>query len=335
MVSLAIWVLLASIFLLDVSTPADNVSICFAYAVPIFLSLFEPRPRPILYAGTATALSLFGSFIQPPNDAIIVVFMANRLIAVATQWLVATLVRLQQRRLVEAHDKAESQRRFVDILSHEVGTALTAVTGHAYRLTKLAEHIVPADLRQRAEKIRKAAVRIQAIISRIQFASSLGDGTIPTGKDSINLHRLIEQVIEQLNDEQQDCAIELSLGPDPQVVVGDEMLLGQAFENIIVNSIKYSGSNASISVSVAGHASGVRVTVADQGRGIPESDLPRVRSPYYRGENSKGVSGAGLGLHVVERIIEAHRGRLSIASEVGGGTTVTIDLPQNADGAAT
>jgi hypothetical protein len=97
LVSVAIWALLASIFLLDILTPPDNVSVCFVYAIPIFVSLFELRPRPILYACTATALSLVGSFIQPSSDASTVAVVANRLIAVLTQWLVATLVGLQQR----------------------------------------------------------------------------------------------------------------------------------------------------------------------------------------------------------------------------------------------
>jgi signal transduction histidine kinase len=334
LVSAAIWALLASIFLLDVLTPPDNISACFAYAIPIFVSLFEVRPRPVLYAVTATALSLVGSFIQPPSDASMVVIIANRLIAIITQWLVAALVGLQQRRLADMRDKAEFQRRFVDILSHEVGTALTTVTGQAYRLTKLAEQLAPGDLRLRAEKIRMAAERIEAIIDRVQLASSLGDGTIPIGHGSIDLHTMLRQLTEQLKEEQRSGSIELNLCPEPQVVTGDEMLLRQMLENVIMNSIKYSPADASILVSITKHGSASRITIADRGSGIPHYEMARVRIPYYRGENSKGTSGAGLGLYVVERIVEAHRGRFSIESKVGGGTTVIIDLPQTVGSAA-
>jgi signal transduction histidine kinase len=105
------------------------------------------------------------------------------------------------------------------------------------------------------------------------------------------------------------------------------MLLRQIFENVITNGIKYSPSHAPITISVAEYGSTVRVTVADRGSGIAQEDLARVRHAYYRGPNSKGTSGAGLGLYVVERLVEAHHGRLAIESEVGRGTTVTIDLP--------
>jgi signal transduction histidine kinase len=334
LVSVAIWALLGAIFLVDILTPPDNISICFAYAIPIFVSLFEVRPRPFLYAGMATVLSLVGTLILPPSPASTAVVMADRLIAILTQWLMAMLVGLQQRRLADMRDKAEFQRRFIDILSHEVGTALTTVTGQAYRLTKLSEQLAPGDLRLRAEKIRGAAERIEAIIDRVQFASSLGDGTIPIGRGSINLHAMIQQLMEQLKEEQPARSIELDLCPEPQVVSGDEMLLRQLFENLIINSIKYSPEHAPIRISLEGYRSTSRITVADDGSGIAQYELPRVCSPYYRGENSKGTSGAGLGLYVVERIVKAHRGRFLIESEVGKGTKVVIELPQSADPAS-
>jgi signal transduction histidine kinase len=325
-----IWVLIASIFALDLLTPADDVSVCFAYLIPIFLSLFEARPRPILYASAATVLSILGMVIQPPQASTVMMVA----IAVLTQWVVATLVKLQQRRLVEANERAESQRRFVDILSHEVGTALTTVSGQAYRLTKLSEQLTPDDLRARADKIRKAAERIEAIISRIQFASSLGDGSIPTGEGSINLHAMIPQLADQMKEENRSGPIELRLCAEPKFVAGDEMLLRQLFENVIANSIKYSPRDTPITVDIAEHGPAVRVTITDRGSGIAEGELPRVRAAYYRGQNSKGVSGAGLGLFVVEKLVEAHHGRFAIESEIGNGTRVIIDLPQIAPMAA-
>jgi signal transduction histidine kinase len=295
------------------------------------VSLFEVRRRPFLYAGTATALSLIGTFIVPPSIASTAVVITDRLIAILTQWLMAMLVGLLQRRLADMREKAEFQRRFVDILSHEVGAALTTVTGQAYRITKLSEQLAPSDLRLRAEKIRCAVERIEAIIDRVQFASLLGDGTIPIGRGSINIHAMIQQLTEQLKEEQPATSIELNLCSEPQVVNGDDMLLRRMFENIVINSIRYSPAKASIRITVERHGSASCITVADGGRGIVQHELSRVRTPYYRGESSKGTSGAGLGLYVVERIVEAHRGRFFIESEVGKGTKVVIELPQSTE----
>lgn len=328
-VSVVIWMLLASIFLFDALTPAENVSVCFAYAIAIFFSLFEIKPRPFLYAGTATILSFAGLLIQPASELTTIVIVANRMIAVATQWLSALLVRVQRQRHDDMQKKAEVQRRFVDILSHEVGTALTTIAGHAFRISKLKD-LGAEDLRGRAEKIRKAAERIEAIIDRVQFASSLGDGTIPVGHGQINLHVLIQQLVDHFKDERQNGSIDLHLCDEPQVVRGDEMLLRQMFENVIVNSIKYSPHDARVVIGIMKHGATSRVTIADHGKGIPHYELPRIRDPYYRGENSKGTSGAGLGLYFVERIVEAHKGRLLIESEIAKGTRVVIDLPTSA-----
>jgi signal transduction histidine kinase len=234
---------------------------------------------------------------------------------------------LQHRRLLEAQEKTETQRRLVDILSHEVGTALTTVTGQAYRLTRLTGPISPVDLRTRAEKLRRAVDRIQTIISRIQIASSLGDGTIPTSHEQIDVRTVVQQIVEQFA-EDRSGQIELHLPPAPTIVAGEELMLRQIFENLISNSIKYSTPDSTIEVSVALVAAGVMTTISDHGSGISKDDLQRIRAAYYRGENSKGISGAGLGLHVVDRLIEAHHGRMIIESEIGRGTTIKVELPR-------
>lgn len=330
-VRVAIWVSFASIFLFDVLTHPENVSACFAYTIPIFVSLFELRPQPFLYAGIATALSLMGSFVEPSGELPIAAILSNRLIAIATQWLAAMLVQVQYRRHADMQREAEFQRRFVDILSHEIGTALTAITGQAYRLTKLSAKLTPGDLMMRAEKIRNAAERIEAIVDRVQFASSLGDETIPIQRHAVDINAMMQRLTDQLKEDQQGRTIELKLCPETPLVEGDETLLRQVLENVIMNSVKYSSRGSPVLVSTTKRGSAVRVAIADCGNGIPRHDLSRILEPYYRGLSSKGTSGAGLGLYFAERIVEAHKGRIWIESEVGKGTTVTIDLPQSAN----
>lgn len=323
-ISASIWTIIGLVFLCDISTPADDVSVCFAYLIPITISLFEATPRPQLYASATTTLSICGLVILPPNYATTVVMVA---ISITTQWGIAALVKLQHRRLVDANEKADSQRRFVDILSHEVGTALTTVSGQAYRLTKLSEQLAPEDLRARADKIRRAAERIQAIISRIQFASSLGDGSFPSSEGTVDLREVLEQLAEQMKEEHQGRHIEVRASAGPKHVTGDEMLLRQIFENVITNGIKYSPAPASVTVDVSQFGPSVRIVIADKGSGLSASELEHVRKPYYRGANSSGISGAGLGLYFVEKLVQAHQGHLALESTVGAGTTVTIDLP--------
>ena len=215
----------------------------------------------------------------------------HRLAAVLAQWLAAILVRLQQNLLVTARDQAEFQHRFVDILSHEIGTALTTVVGQAYCLTKFAEKLTPKDVVPRAEKIRRAADEIQTIISRIQFASSLGDGSIPARQSSVNLRAMISELTERLKEEQRAGFLELNLCATPPLVEGDEMLLRRAFENVIANSIKYSPSDVPISITIMGHGSAVRVAIVDRGRGISQTTCRACVAPIIEEGTAEAPGG--------------------------------------------
>jgi signal transduction histidine kinase len=183
----------------------------------------------------------------------------------------------------------------------------------------------------RAEKIRSAAERIEAIVNRVQFASALGDGTIPIGRQAVDINAMLRRLIDQVREERRGKPIELDLHAESQVVKGDETLLSQAFENVVMNSVKYSSADSPILISTTRQGPVVHVAIEDRGRGIAASDLTRVREPYYRGAGSKGISGAGLGLFFAERIIEAHDGTIGIESEAGKGTRVTIEIPHGTE----
>ena len=138
--------LVVGVFTADLFEPADNVSICFAYTLPILLGVYMGPGSTFRLAALATAASLVGSFIRPPEGGIVLSFVVNRVIAVAAQWLVAFLVEQRRRnhalvdaRLTEERLVAETGRRFVQILTHEIATALTAIDGQGYRLGKLAQ----------------------------------------------------------------------------------------------------------------------------------------------------------------------------------------------------
>jgi len=97
------------------------------------------------------------------------------------------------------------------------------------------------------------------------------------------------------------------------------------FDNLIDNAIKYSAERKRISVHTETADGMAVITIADQGIGITADDLGRVFEKFFRGRS--GRSGSGLGLAIAERVVRAHGGTISIASEVGRGTTVTVRLP--------
>lgn len=324
----ASWTLTGLIFAIDLVARPEKISVYIAYLLPVLLSSFEMKPRPFIYAGAGTGLALVGAAPLVASGSLDPAEIANKLIAISAVWLGALLVDVLSRRRLELQLDVERQQRFVDILSHEIRNALTAVGGHAQRLSKLSSKLTPTEIASRAEKIRGAAARIEAIISRVQFASTLGNGMVPMSRDHVKLNSLIRDLTETLKEEHEGRLIDLDLTREEIGVGGDEVLLRHAIENIILNSLLYSPVETRVHVRTAREGDGARVTVTDFGAGIAPDDLLRVREPYFRGGSSDGKPGTGLGLYFADRIVRGHKGAVQVESILGKGTTVTIDMPR-------
>ena len=117
-------------------------------------------------------------------------------------------------------------------------------------------------------------------------------------------------------------------------MIGDADQLTQVLQNLLDNAVKYGREGGTVRLAMAAVAAPVRpgvvLTVADQGAGIPREHLPRLTERFYRVDTgrSRAAGGTGLGLAIVKHIVNRHRGQLSIESEEGIGTTVSVWLPQ-------
>jgi signal transduction histidine kinase len=104
--------------------------------------------------------------------------------------------------------------------------------------------------------------------------------------------------------------------------------LKQVLMNLLSNAVKYTAADGQVNTTVEMVNGNVEVAVQDSGRGIPEADLPHLFEKFYRVQDSEGwATGTGLGLSIVKEIIEAHGGRISVASQWGVGTTFTFSIP--------
>ncbi len=113
-------------------------------------------------------------------------------------------------------------------------------------------------------------------------------------------------------------------------MAGDRIQLSQLLHNLIGNALKYGGAETPVRITLGNTAGGmVRLSVADEGDGIAPEHLPRLTERFSRVDpgRSRSLGGTGLGLAIVKHIVERHRGRLDIDSEVGRGTTVSVLLP--------
>jgi len=321
-------ILMATVFVADIHTTPDHVTICFIYTAITFLSIFSFYRSAYIAAGIASLLSVVGSFANPPAESLSIVFFANRAIAIASQWLVALLVTtrkdadaLVRADLAEQTANAETRRRFLDVLSHEIGTSLTTIDGQAFLLRRSLDE---AD-RARAEKIRGAVRHIQAIVQQVQLASEVGERASDMRRVPVDLRRLVEDLFVDIDAGSVSVTAELSGLPD--AIHADPDMLRQIIGNVLSNAIKFSPPGGDVRITGANRDGQAVLTVTDRGRGIAPDERDRIFEPYYRARNSRGVHGAGIGLYVARKFVEHHRGTIEVEDAVHVGTSVTIRLP--------
>lgn len=323
--------LMGTVFLADIETTPDHVTICFIYAAIIFLSIFSFYRSAYIAAAVATLFSISGSFANPPDEALSVVFFANRAIAIAAQWVVAVLVTtrkdaeaLMRSDLAEQTANAEKRRRFLDVLSHEIGTSLTTIDGQAFLLRRTLDSADQA----RSDKIRGAVRHIQAIVQQVQLESEAGERVSDMRNEPVQLRRLLEDLFVDVDTRAVSFSADLSGLPD--TIRGDPDMLRQIVGNVLSNAIKFSPPQGEVSIKGESKDGYAILTVSDRGRGIAPEEREKIFEPYYRARNSRGIHGAGIGLYVARKFVEHHGGSIRIDGDVGAGAVVTIRLPARA-----
>jgi len=323
---------ISAVFSLDLVITPEDVSVALIYAGPLFATVLSRRLNPYVIATVTTTLSVIGIVTAPDNAGL--GFYGNRAVAIVIQWLVAALVvshrrgeALRQEQLTTVLEKADRQKRFLEIVSHEIGTSLTTIEGHAYRLMRPNVQIKALEIEERGGKIRKAVRHIQALIQRLQLVGEVEGQTLQPSQDLTPLTPLLYDISETVQTSYPLVRIEIDIKSLPAAIVADTFMLQQTIENIVSNAAKYSNENGLVKIKGELIGAFALIRVTDQGRGIPDRDIPHVFDVYFRAGNSHDVRGSGVGLYIAKRFAEMMGGRLEITSEVGKGTEVSLFMP--------
>ena len=236
--------------------------------------------------------------------------------------------------LVDRSAEAEleaKQSDFVANVSHELKTPLTIIK--TYTETLLDGTVQNPDTKiKMLEKIDLETDRMTRMVRDLLQLSRLSNGSGAVSYKRMRLKPLIDTVILRSKDAAKDTekSIELEYKADPQLVVrGDYTKLETILLNIMSNSLKYTGRDGHIKMTVEADKANVHVEVSDNGLGIKEEDISLVFDRFFRAENVRGTAtrGTGLGLPIAKEYVDAHGGTIEVQSTVNQGTTIIIDLP--------
>ena len=228
-----------------------------------------------------------------------------------------------------AHALARQQLEFVATVSHELRTPLAVIRSAA---DNLADGVVSdeARIRQYGQLVRREGLRLTDLVEQILEFAGLQSGERMIAAGPVEMGRLLREVVTTAEaTAPPGVTVEVSLADNLPAVAGDEAALRRAFQNLIGNAIKYGAGAGWIGITAARSASTIEVSVSDRGIGIAAADHERIFDPFYRAPDvvAAQIQGAGLGLSLVKRIVEAHAGRITLKSAPGQGSTFTVSLP--------
>lgn len=240
----------------------------------------------------------------------------------------------QEQRLAEAlmreRELAAHQKRFVAVAAHELRTPLTIIDGAAQRLARYADRITPAELGERAGRIRAGVARLAELVNSTLDSARLDEGRLALDARTVDLSALLAEVVRRLNGIAGAMKIVIVGGDRPIEIEGDARLLDQIFGNLVSNAMKYSGQSRRIEIAIvdAPGSDTVSVSVRDQGIGIPAAELSKLFERFYRASTAKGLPGTGIGLYLVRELVALHGGSVDVQSTVGEGSEFTVHLPR-------
>jgi two-component system phosphate regulon sensor histidine kinase PhoR len=221
---------------------------------------------------------------------------------------------------------------FVANVSHELRTPLASLIGFIDTLLGPAADDPPAQQRFLGIMGEQAA-RMNRLIDDLLSLSRIELIEHQPPSATVDLHRLVMRLVAGFEPRLKERSVKLDvrMPDDVPAVVGDADQLTQVLQNLLDNAVKYGRESGTVrlEVAMASGRPGLTITVADQGGGIPREHLPRLTERFYRVDTgrSRAAGGTGLGLAIVKHIVNRHRGQLSIESEEGIGTTVSVWLP--------
>ncbi len=224
------------------------------------------------------------------------------------------------------------RRELTANVSHELRTPLTSIKGFA-------ETLLGGAMRDEATSrhflgiIDKETDRLVKLVDDLLDLSRLEDKRVSLDLGHVDVGDLVVETVARMRPLAGSRDLQVVVGPSDALALGDRDRLAQVLTNLMDNAIKFTPDGGKIAVAWRTLNGEVEVSIADTGAGIPEHDLPHVFERFYKADRARAAvpGGSGLGLAITKHIVEAHGGRIRVASRLGAGTTFTFTLPRDGE----
>lgn len=230
--------------------------------------------------------------------------------------------------VTEREEREKLRREFTANVSHELKTPLTSISGFAEIMKN--GMVGADDVPRFAGKIYDEAQRLIQMVQDIIKLSKLDEKQTGMEKETVDLERLIRDVVKRLEPVAQTKGVSMTVSAEPAYFMGISQVLQEMVYNLCDNAIRYNRENGKVHISLENKENEIIISVSDTGVGIAKANQSRVFERFYRvnESRSKETEGTGLGLSIVKHGAVLHNAKINLTSELNKGTDVTLSLPK-------
>lgn len=228
---------------------------------------------------------------------------------------------------LELNQLETMRQEFISDVSHEIQSPLTSIRGFARVLQN--EELAAAERNHYLTIIETESMRLSKLADNLLKLASLESKQVKFEPKPYRLDKQIRNLLLACEPQWMDKAIHMEVALDEGTITADEELLSQVWINLIHNSIKFTPHNGTIGVQLHKQGDCFEFTITDSGIGLSQEAQAHIFERFYKADKSRqrSIEGSGLGLSIVSKILEMHRGTISVSSQLGAGATFTVILP--------
>lgn len=231
----------------------------------------------------------------------------------------------------DLHQLSQTKDKLYSIIAHDLKGALFGITGIAeLLLDELNQKNVDTDINENVDLIFKSAHSANQILENLLIWTRLQTNLLELDATHFSLAECIENCIQLYQTQANHKNVQIKFTPQNTTVYADEQMMSTVFRNLISNAIKFSSSGDSIYVEVNGTGQAHKITVRDEGMGMPKDVIADIFNPKDRPqrEGTSSEKGTGLGLLLCKEFVEMHDGKIMVESEPGSGTEFSVTFPK-------
>ena len=223
-----------------------------------------------------------------------------------------------------------TRRELIANVSHDLRTPLSSMQGYLETILVKADDLSAEEQQKYLQIAYKHSRRLNQLVSELFELAKLESNDMEPNLEAFPLMELIQDLVQdsELQVEQKNISISVQCEEMAISVYADIALIHRVLENLIQNAIRHSGENGQITLKVHSDEQNVRIDVVDNGDGIASHEIPKLFERFYQRDPDRSAGGSGLGLAIVKRILELHRSRVTVQSELDQGSVFSFWLAQ-------